>query len=491
MVLLLICIKLMKLIFKNKVIWYTFTRYFTYSIQFIGALLIAKYLGPYYLGGWGFITLIIQYLAKFNFGIANSVNAIASIHKYDSKYVGEVVGVGISLLLVLALLIVLFFLGAYSLGVDIGAKYAFMQYVPYVIVIAILTHFNLFFSNVFRVYGKLLAISFSQSVLPISLLIVAFFYKGEELLFALVITNLLALLVSFIFFVSTSPVSFKPILNLGLAKKIQIKGFYLFVYNASFYLIIITTRTFISEFYSVVEFGYFTFAYTLAYAVLLLFEAMSFLILPKLLNRFSSSNDEKASQLLNMLRDSYVTISHCCIHLVIFMYPVLLFFFPAYEQTARAFVFIGLTVVIYTNSFGFQGLIIAKEKEKTISLIAFSALILNIFFNLILILVFKVGFEYVIIATMVTYFIYVYTLTKYGRKMIALNNSFFATFKDAFPIRWMLPFILSLVIAFYFYDIRWIYIIPVILFVILNSKGLLNSYRLAQKIISNPKITDI
>lgn len=481
----------MKTVFKNKVLWYTFTRYFTYGIQFISSLIIAKYLGPYYLGVWGFITLVIQYLAQLNFGISHSVNAIASIHKHDSKYVGEVVGVGVSLLFILSIAIILFFFGLQFLGIEIGTKYSFIKYVPYVVAIAILAHFNMFFSNIFRVYGKIAVIAFNQSILPVSLLLVAFFYRGEELLLALIIANLLGVFLSFMLYIISSPISFKPELNYSLAQKIQKKALYLFIYNASFYLIIITTKSFISQYYSVLEFGYFTFAFTLANAVLLLFQAFSFLIFPKLLNRFSSSDNEKSHGLLDMLRDSYVTVSHFCMHLIIFFYPVLLLFFPEYVSTNRVFVFIGLTVVTYTNSFGYQGLIIAKEKEKMISLIALLALGLNVALNIVLTYALKVSYEYVILATMFTYFIYVFFLTMYGRKVIAMDHGFCATLKEVFPLKWMMPFVVSIVITIYFYTIVWIYIIPLALFLVLNSKGLMNTYNLAMKIIHNPKITDI
>lgn len=481
----------MEKILKNKVIWYTFTRYLTYVIKFISSLLIAKYLGPYYLGVWGFVNLILLYLSRFNFGISNSVNAIISVHKHNNKYVGEVIGVGASLLLLLSLIIFLFFMGIHLLGIDIGAKYSFMKYVPYVILIAILSHFNLFFSNVFRVYGKIAIIAFNQSIQPISVLLVAFFYRGEELLFALIITFLITVLLSFSLYVIYSPVSFKPRFYCDLAKKIQKKALFLFIYNASFYLIIITTKSFISNYYSVTEFGIFTFAFTLASAVLLLFEAISFLIFPKLLNRFSSNDNVKAVSLLNILRDSYITISHFSMHLIIFLFPFLLKLFPEYESANKVFVFIGLTVVTYTNSFGYQGLIIAKEKERALSLIAFLALVLNIVLNFVLTNIISVSFDYVILATMLTYFIYVFILSIYGRKTINLDNGFFPTLIEVFPIKWMLPYILSLVLTVYFHAYIWVYIIPPILFIMLNKEGLKNTFYLALKIIHNPQITDI
>jgi hypothetical protein len=74
-------------ILKNKVTGYIASRYLTYAIQCINSLFIAVYLEPYYLGIWGFVTLILQYMNQLNLGISHSVNAIISIHKEKEWYV--------------------------------------------------------------------------------------------------------------------------------------------------------------------------------------------------------------------------------------------------------------------------------------------------------------------------------------------------------------------------------------------------------------------
>jgi O-antigen/teichoic acid export membrane protein len=476
---------------KNKVFLYTSSRYATYALQFLNSLLIAKYLGVYYLGIWGFITLVLQYLMKLNFGISNATNAIASINKSDEKYVAQIVGVSITLLSLLTILILLFFVGANYLSIDIGAKYSFIKYSPYIIVIAILNNFNLFFSNIFRVYGKLVAIALNQSIVPIALLIATFLYKGEGLLWALIIANLIAVCLAFIFFLFTSPVPIKPKINWGLVKKIQIKATYLFIYNACFYLIILSTKTFISEYYTIKEFGFFTFAFSLANSVLLLFESMSFLIFPKLLNRFSTKSNEEAVKLLNMLRNSYITISHFSIHIIILLYPFLINLMPEYQSTGKTFTIIALTTVIYTNSFGYQGLIIAKEKEKVISLIVFIALVLNILLSYVFVKYLNFSYEFVMLSTMITYFIYIFHITKYGRKLISVNTNFISIFLDVFPVKWMLPFGMSIIITFYFYDLKFLYISPIIFFILFNFKGLIKTYEIVKKIMYNPNVIDI
>jgi len=98
----------------------------------------------------------------------------------------------------------------------------------------------------------------------------------------------------------------------------------------------------------------------MANAILLLLESLSFLIYPKILNRFASGTFESVSSLLNMVRDAYITTSHALIHLAVLLFPVFWLAFPKYQAASSAFKLIALTVVLYTNSFGYSGLMIAR-----------------------------------------------------------------------------------------------------------------------------------
>lgn len=71
---------------------FLFTRYITYGLQLVNSILLAIVLGPFYLGIWGFITLMIQYFNQFNFGIAHYFNVVASIKKGDKKLIATFLG---------------------------------------------------------------------------------------------------------------------------------------------------------------------------------------------------------------------------------------------------------------------------------------------------------------------------------------------------------------------------------------------------------------
>lgn len=475
---------------RNKVLHYIFSRYATYLIQFINSLFIAVYLGPYYLGIWGFITLIIQYLNQLNLGIAHSVNAIIAIHKNKEWYAKKIIGTSITMLIGLSIIIGSFFAANEIFNLDLGSKYNFSVYAPVVALIGILSYFNTWFSVIFRVYGRVTEIALNQSAFPVLMLITILLFKGEKLLWALVIANLLAFSLSFFVYLFKTPVKFKPIFIGRLIKTIQIKGWHLFVYNTSFYFIIISTRSFVSAYYTVEEFGYFTFAFSLANVALLLLQSFSFLITPKLINRLANATNEKAIELLNQVKDVYITTSHLLIHVAILIFPLFLLFFPQYSQSENAFKLIVLSVILYTNSFGYSGFLIAKNYGKKLGIISFISLVINIICAFILIKIFHVNFSYVIITTMVSYFIYILLLGRLSRKYLKLDTNVIQIFKDVFPVRLLIPYLISMVIIISSPSNLY-FIIPMLIFLKMNYKSLIKLKQIARNILINPVLIDV
>ncbi|WP_149302707.1 oligosaccharide flippase family protein [Pareuzebyella sediminis] len=479
-----------KIALKNKVVLFLFSRYGTYLIHFINSLFIAVYLGPYYLGIWGFISLIIQYLNHINFGISHAVTAIISVNKSNDFYIRKIIGTSLTLLIALSLIVILFFIANAIFNLDLGKKYDFSTYALFVVLIGILGYFNALFSSIFRVYGRLFEIAFQQTIFPILILLAIVFFKKSNLLWALVVANFLAFLFAFILYVIKSPVKLKPIFILRLFKFIQIKGWHLFVYNTSFFLIVISTRSFVSGFYSVEKFGFFTFAFSLANVVLMLLQAFSFLIFPKMLNRFASSTNDQNMALLEKVRDAYVTTSHLLVHIAILSFPLFLLLFPQYQSSSKAFKLIALSVVLYTNSFGYSGLLIAKGYEKKLGRLAFSVLLINIICALVLIKVFDVPFTHVILATTLSYFIYVYMQGLMGRSLLQLDTTMKSVWKDIYPMRLLAPYILSCGLVL-FSAPNYFFLIPLVLFLILNYSILLKLKTVVKSVVMNPNFINI
>lgn len=482
--------RLLKEAFHNPAILYIISRYGTYIIQFINSLFIAVYLGPHYLGIWGFINLIISYISQLNFGIPHSVNAIVAINKQNEQYSQKIISNGMIMIVLLSFVIVIFSVINLLEGFQIGKKYRFHEFIIPVLFISILTHINVYLSTIFRVYGQIFSIVLYQSLNPILLLLIIPFFRGENLLWALLLVNCLSFGISLIYFLINSPIKIGFKFDWNTIKFIQIKGWHLFVYNASFYLILLTTKSFISSNYAVEEFGYFTFSYSLANVVLLLLGSISFLIFPKMLNRFASSTNEKVQKMLYSIRVAYISLSHLLIHAVIAGFPLFIYFFPQYQSATDVFRITALTVVLYINSFGYQALLIARNKEKTIGVVAFTALVLNISLCFVLVHFIKVPYSMVIFATMITYFIYVFVLAKIGRKTLDIQNAFIATLKDIFPVRMILPFTMSILFVI-FHLSNLFFIFPFIVYLLFNWKELVGLKDIIIRIIRNPNFINI
>lgn len=483
-------LRIFKTVFKNKVILFVFSRYGTYFIHFINSLFIAVYLGPFYLGIWGFITLVTSYMNHLSFGIADSVTAIISVKKDKEFYVQKVIGTALTLLLGLSVIATILFAINGIFELNLGSKYHFSTYAPVVVLIGILAYFNNLFNHIFRVFGKLFEIAFSQTVFPLLMLLAIILFKDKQLLWAMVVANFLAFFLAFIMYIVRTPVKLKPIFIYDLFRTIQVKGWHLFVYNTSFFFIVISTRSFVSGFYSVEEFGYFTFAFSLANVMLLLLQSMAYLIYPKMLNRFATSNNSHNIDLLQKLRDAYVTTSHLLIHIAILIFPIFLLLFPEYTRATEAFKLIALSILLYTNSFGYSGLLIAKGNEKKLGRLSFAALIINLIGALVLIKVFNVPFTLVVLATMFSYFTYVFMVGKMGRKMLQLNNSFIAVVKDIYPLRLLIPYALSLVLILFSVPDNYL-VLSLILFLIFNFRVLLNLKSIVKSVILNPNFINI
>jgi len=480
----------LKKVLTNPAIIYMLSRYGTYIIQFINSMFIAVYLGPYYLGIWGFINLVIGYISQINFGVSQSVNVLVSVNKQDGEYSKKIIDNGMSLMLIISLFIAVFFGFAYFSGIQIGEKYEFTKFILPVILLTMIIHIAGYLSGFFRIYGHILSIAVYQSIYPILVLLVIPFFRGIELIWAMLIVNICSFLLMLCYFLIKSPVQLGLQFEWTAVKAIQKKGWHLFIYGASFYLIILSTNAFISGNYKVEEFGFYTFAYSLANVVLLLLNSISFLVFPKMLNRFASSTNEEVQQLITSVRTAFISLSHLLIHGVILLYPVFIYFFPKYDSTVEVFRLTALTVVLYTNSFGYQGYLLAKGEEKKIAFVAFCALIMNIGLCYILIHFFNVPFSMVILATMLTYLFYVYFSAKFGRKKLELKDDFINTLKDSFPMRMMSPFVASIVLVFLEAN-NWLFVIPIFLFAGLNFKDLWTVKDIVIRLIKNPNFVNI
>ena len=131
-----------KKIVTNKVVLYLVTRYMTYAIQFITSIWIAVKLGPFYLGIWGVVLLLINYFKLINFGISNSLTVLLVQHKENREQVSDYVKTALGLLAVLGFCIILFGIYYHLFGISYIDKYRLGNLLYVICFIAILEHIN-------------------------------------------------------------------------------------------------------------------------------------------------------------------------------------------------------------------------------------------------------------------------------------------------------------------------------------------------------------
>jgi O-antigen/teichoic acid export membrane protein len=390
----------------NKNIRFIFFRYSIYVVQFITALFIAKNLGPYFLGEWGFMMLVIQYLTQINFGIPNALNVkLATYEGRNFERQNQYFGNSLMFTFLHSTLILILLLLALFINVPIFDKYDFYRYMYLVAFIAIIQNLDVLFIHALRVKNLLKPIGLYQAVMPVTGLIVCFFWKGEELLYALLLSQLVGYLLSFIVFIYYSPVKLELRPKLTIQKDLLKTGMALLLYSASFYFIMIITRTFVSYFFSVKDLGYFSFALSFSQATFLALDTISFLIFPKLINRLKYKEGDELFKKIEYVRSNYNLIAFLLIFCTIILFPVILIFIPGYSDSFKSFTLLSISLALVSGNFGIATLFISSGKEFLLSRIALTAFIIN--FILVWIISSNSSTYYMLcFAPLITYIIY-------------------------------------------------------------------------------------
>lgn len=334
----------LKKIVMNKVMFYLVSRYFTYFIQFVTSLVIAIKLGPYYMGIWGFILLLINYFQQFHFGIANSLNIFLIHHKDNKRECDDYIANSLLLVGGMSFFALIFAVYYYLVDIPYFEKYHIRGYMIWICLVAVLQYFNMVFINILRVKNKLLQVSFNQSIIVFLNFACVFFLTGEALIYCLVagylIGNLLCILCAALSHIIPS---FREVsITRAYLADILKKGVYLFLYNSCFYFIIISIRTIVSYYYPIDEFGLFTFSFTLAHAILLLLEAFAFVIFPKVIHKLSSNNMQEVNDMLTKLRRIYISSAHLLVYMALCCFPLFIYYVPKYAGAWQVFNLISL-----------------------------------------------------------------------------------------------------------------------------------------------------
>jgi hypothetical protein len=278
-------------------------------------------------------------------------------------------------ILVLNLLTILFFIFQWSGWSVIGSDFGFPEFSWPVCLWIVTNQMLLLLVNVSRIYGQLREINIYQ-LLPQLLIFALLIFKQSEVSIVLILWSwVISNVVSIVFLFKVIPIQFKRSENLNFYGLIGRKGMRLFIYNSSFYLIVVVVRSLASYGYTNIEFGWMSFAFTCSNAVILLIDSFSFIAFPKLLGKFSKMSNEHIADFIDQVKVEYSTIVGWMAFVSIFLYAFCIQFLEDYNQTLFMFVlFIGAQIIL-SRSFGISIMLMAKGRDKFLALIAFLSLV--------------------------------------------------------------------------------------------------------------------
>ena len=475
--------------FNNKVVWYVLTRYITYGIQFVVSLLCAAKMGPYYFGMWGFMLLILNYLQHINFGISSSANILLVQERNNPSHFAEIESTAFFAQSFLCIGVVIFALGNVFYGYGFLEKYP-LGYLFYLICLtAVLVYMIQICMTVYRVKHQLTEIAICQSSIPLLTMMALFWATGKDLLIWFAFAYFIGNLFSLIIFISRGKISFKKRPKLAMLKRLWVKGVYLFIYNCCFYLIIISTRSVVSTYYKVEEFGYFTFACTLADSVILLLGAITFLLFPKSIERLHTDNIGQVRHTIAVLRVNYITLTHGLMYVAFIIFPIITFLIPKYAPALPAICLVALALQTHTLCCGYVDYLMAQNKDRQLAFISGISLFTNVVLAIFLAEIMHCSFEYVIVATIISYWLFSMLCIILCKRQIGDISNMISIISEGFPLRLFLPFVIScFVISFRSY---WFLFSPLLCYTILNYKEIKEIVKTIYRLLNNPNLLDV
>lgn len=481
---------MIKKIITNKILIYLVSRYGTYAIQFLVSIGIASKLGPYYMGIYGFVTLILNYCSQINFGVPHSLNVLMVHNKSNKEICNNYIWNSFFIYGILSSIVALFFLFIWIFNIPLNSEYHIEGFYFLIAISAALTYVNAILTTVLRVKNKVNQLSIVQSINTMFNLLVIFFFDKETLIFALVICQIICggitLFISY--FSNIVPKLGNVKVTNYYIKEILHKGFYLFMYNSCFYFILLSIRSVVSDNYKVEEFGAFTFSFTVANGVLLLLESLMTIIFPKIIDMLSSNEYETIEKSLANIRVAFISSSHFVIYIALLFFPIIIMLLPKYSNALTSMNLIALSILMNTNSYGYSTLLIAQNKEKTAAFISLFALLINIMLAVFLVKIVGVEFSYIIIATIITYLFFSYAVVWKGKTLLG-NPSKMNAVRNFFPIRLFIPYLSAVFVCMAELEIMiWI---PLTLYLLFDYKDIVELKNMGLKLINNPNIADV
>lgn len=479
-------------ILKNKVFLYMGSRYLTYGIQFCTTLIVAIMLGPVDFGVWSFFLLIINFFNIVDFGIANSLNVLLVQEKEDNKRCSRFISAASLIILSFGFLILVALVVVKHCQISLFDKYRVWGYLPIIYFIVLFAYFNKTFSSVYRVGNRLLEVAVYQSLIPFLLFFVIILFQAKALWF-MVCSYLIGNVIIFVFFLTRGLISVRVKPHFDDVRVLFKKGFWLFLYNSAFYLVMYFTLLFVSKYYLVEEYGKFNFAHTLSNSIFLLVDAFGFIIFPKMIDRLKSADYSLCKSAIEYIRTNYITIIYS---LVFFALPFFEFFcsiIPKYSDCGRALCVSAISLLPYSNAFGLNTFLIAQNNEKILSIVSICILIINVGLLFIFKSFFVLPYDYLFFFPAISYVLYTSACAFLCNAKMGEGKNFTKFLSLAFPLRPTISFLVSLFCIFFSYkfDVILLLFVPAVTYIFTNRDEIGVVFKTMISVINRPNIVDL
>lgn len=346
--------------FGKKEIYFVFFRYLLYAILAIRGFIFAYYLGPFFLGIYGYIMLYQQYFSYSNLGFQYSVNyefAVTAEIERKKKIVNSALTGTLIVSFFLVIVSVFIFYNKVPLF-PINMSY---KYIVVLILITILSNFQQIFINVFRAEKLLHPIIIAELIIAISSLLVVPFYSGIDLVNAIFYVWVISLVLTFIYFLKSYPnkISFDVSYIFNLTKI----GFPLLIYGFSYFLMSQIARTLIGAFYPIEVMGYFSFANNITTSIMLGLETITWIIFPTMIAKLASEDFSKGDMgnYIASFTNRLLVLVLLIVSFSIVLLPILFKFLPNYEPIHYSLIILLVNQVVFNAGFVFVTLFIARK----------------------------------------------------------------------------------------------------------------------------------
>lgn len=455
---------------KQPVLLFTANRYVSYALLFVRGILVAKFLGPYLFGVWGFLMLMNQYLSYTSFGMQYAINVELAVDSVDNvRQQEKYIGVALTVTAIIAAILALIGLAIQYFEIPLFEKYSFNQYALALGVIVGMTHLKEILTNVYRVHGKLVRIMIGEFLFAFIPLLAALTFRGEALITALLLAMAGSSLITLVVYLVKAPFKIVPQLDRAATKYLLVIGIPLLIYNLSFALMTIAGRTIVSIFYSVETMGFFAMANSITVATLLGLRAVIWVVFPKVLTRTRLGlPDEEVASTVNKLNDLYSTAVFLAVFVMILFLPLLFAILPQYKPAASVLIVLLLTQAILSVVAGYNAVAIARKKQSLVAAVAIVAVIFIVLFGGLFAWL-QWDYVWIAIATLGGGIVYTVLQARIGTRLIYNNELRQGYLNSILPVGSIIAIVIVLVGVFT--EFPWLFSILGLLVFILTRRA--------------------